>query len=79
MFVGFFGKLLFRIVNYLLRPKISLALWDEHDEKLTRPTLDLTRKYEWIFCGLTGIYELTAAVVFISAEIDRSEISHPSY
>jgi len=32
VFKGFFGKLLFR---YLLRLKISLALSDEHDEKLS--------------------------------------------
>ena len=46
MFEVFFGKLLFRIVNYLLRLKISLARGDEHDEKLTSRTSDLTRKYE---------------------------------
>ena len=45
VFEGFFGKLLFRIVNYLLRLKIS-RVWMEHDEKLTCPTSDLTRKYE---------------------------------
>ena len=37
---------LFRIVNYLLRLKISLARWDEHDEKFTRLTSDLTGQYE---------------------------------
>jgi len=42
VFKGFFGKLWFR---YLLRLKISLALSDEHDEKLTRPTSVLTRKF----------------------------------
>ena len=43
MFEGFFGKLLIRIVNYLLRQKISFARWDEHEEKLTRPTSDFLR------------------------------------
>ena len=31
---------------YLLRLKISLARSDEHDEKSTCPTSDLSRKYE---------------------------------
>jgi len=34
VFEGFFGKLLFRIVNYLLRLKITVAWSDELDEKL---------------------------------------------
>jgi len=43
VFEGVFGKLLFRIVNYLLCLKITVARSDEHDEKSTRPTSDLTR------------------------------------
>jgi len=39
VFEGFFGKLLFRIVNYLLRLKSSLARWGEHDEKIDLPDL----------------------------------------
>ena len=37
--------------------KVSLAKfcseWDEHDEKLARPTSDLTCKYEWV----SGFFE----------------------
>jgi len=56
VFEGFFGKLLFRIVNYQVRLKISLARSDEHDEKWTRPTSGLTRKYKWVSGFLSPVY-----------------------
>ena len=42
----FFGNTFVQNSKYLFRLKISLAQPDERDENPTRPTSDLTRKYE---------------------------------
>jgi len=54
----------------VLRLKISHARLDKHDEKWTRPKLDLTRKYErasvffeaWYWSTVKGISMLSAKI-----------------